>query len=83
MLAKLGRRHYKQQLVPKRDPRDKEYFWIGGGELGFDDIPGTDCNAVSRDLPTLTPLRLDLTDYRGLEQLQDWTELNLKNDLTP
>ncbi len=74
-VTKLGRRTYGAQVTEKRDPRNKSYYWIGGAELGFDDIPGSDCNAISRDSITVTPVHLDLTHYRFMKELADWGEL--------
>lgn len=75
-VTKLGRRYYGKKVVEKTDPRNKRYFWIGGSELGFDDIPGTDCNAVARDEPTLSPIQLDMTHYRFMPALKEWNELS-------
>lgn len=74
-VTKLGRRYYGKNVVEKKDPREKTYFWIGGSELGFDDIPGSDCNGVARDQVTLSPIQLDPTHYRFMKELQNWSEL--------
>lgn len=74
VVTKLGRRTYGAQVTAKKDPRNKDYFWIGGAELGFDDIPGTDCNAVARDEVSVSPVRLDLTHYQFLDELRQWDE---------
>lgn len=75
VVSKLGRRTYGSQVVAKKDPRNKDYFWIGGAELGFDDIPGSDCNAVARDEVSISPVQLDLTHYTFLDELRTWNEL--------
>jgi 5'-nucleotidase len=68
--TKLGRRSYSQSVIEKRDPRGRRYFWIGGTpEWEVDD--GTDIEAISRGMVSVTPLHLDLTDYRGLDSY-DW-----------
>jgi 5'-nucleotidase len=64
--TKLGRRRYNQSIVEKLDPRGRKYYWIAGApewEAG----EGTDFDALARGLVSVTPLHLDLTDYRGLE----------------
>lgn len=76
VVTKLGRRTYGTEVTAKKDPRNKDYFWIGGAELGFDDIPGSDCNAIARDQVTVSPVRLDLTHYRFLDELRQWDELD-------
>jgi len=69
-LTRQGKRRYGDAIVEKVDPRGKKYYWIGGGPLDFVDAEGTDFNAVHRDLISITPLHLDLTNYRSLEELQ-------------
>ena len=69
-LTRQGKRRYGDAIVEKVDPRGKKYYWIGGGSLDFVDAEGTDFSAVHRGLISITPLHLDLTNYRALEQLQ-------------
>ncbi|MEZ4462334.1 MAG: 5'/3'-nucleotidase SurE [bacterium] len=74
--TKLGRRYYGKLVAEKADPRNKPYYWIGGSELGFDDIPGSDCNEIARDRVTVTPVQLDMTHYKFLRELGTWDELS-------
>lgn len=74
--TRLGKRRYQQVVVEKKDPRGKNYFWIAGTPE-WQEEEGTDHAAVSSGQVSITPLHLDLTDYRGLDghpQLQ--TRLN-------
>ncbi len=72
-LSKLGRRNYGRSVEEKLDPRNNPYYWLGGAELGFDDMPGSDCNAVADGFVSVTPVRLDMTDYRFMERMKkDW-----------
>jgi 5'-nucleotidase len=68
----LGKRNYSESIVEKIDPRGKKYYWIGGDEVGSDNIPGSDCNAVSAGYISITPLNINVTDYPFLEQLRNW-----------
>ncbi len=68
--TRLGRRVYKQSVIEKVDPRGRKYFWIAGTPEWQQD-EGTDHEAVAAGRISVTPLHLDLTDYRGLES-QDW-----------
>ncbi len=65
-LTRLGTRVYKQVVVEKVDPRGRNYFWIAGTPE-WQEEEGTDHAAVSSGHVSVTPLHLDLTDYRGLE----------------
>lgn len=64
--TRLGKRRYQQVVVEKTDPRGKNYFWIAGTPE-WQEEEGTDHSAVSSGWVSITPLHLDLTDYRGLE----------------
>jgi len=67
--TKLGHRVYKQSVVEKKDPRGRRYFWIAGTPKWKND-EGTDHQAVSQGRISITPLHLDLTDYRGLDSYE-------------
>lgn len=64
-LTRLGHRVYKQTVVEKRDPRGRKYYWIAGTPE-WEEAEGTDYHALSNGHVSVTPLHLDLTDYRGL-----------------
>jgi 5'-nucleotidase len=69
-LTRMGRRRYGDAIVEKVDPRGKKYYWIGGEELEFEEAEGTDFHAVSQGLISVTPIHLDLTNYRSFEALR-------------
>jgi 5'-nucleotidase len=64
--TRLGRRTYRQAVVEKVDPRGRKYYWIAGSPE-WESEPGTDHAAVAGGRVSVTPLHLDLTDYRDLE----------------
>lgn len=68
--TRLGNRRYKQVVVEKTDPRGRNYFWIAGTPE-WQEEEGTDHAAISAGEVSITPLHLDLTDYRGLESYSD------------
>nr|WP_218920132.1 5'/3'-nucleotidase SurE [Chondromyces crocatus] len=61
-------RHYDGRVVPARDPMGREQFWFVPVPIEAPE-PGTDRWAVDEGLVSVTPLRLDLTDHRALDQL--------------
>jgi len=65
-LTRMGKRHYSETIVERIDPRGGKYYWIGGDDLGFAHDDGTDCMAVHEGYVSVTPLRVDLTDYKLL-----------------
>lgn len=70
-VTKLGSRVYNDIIVRKKDPRGKDYFWIGGGEPGWSTEANSDFAAVSAGFVSVTPLRIDLTDYQGMQALEE------------
>ena len=80
-ITRLGKRTYGSAVVENLDPRGRKYYWIGGSETRHVDIPGSDCNAVLDDqLISVTPLHLDLTEYRILEELRSWDVAGFAQD---
>jgi 5'-nucleotidase len=74
VVTRLGKHSYGSEVVEKRDPRGRSYFWIGGNEYQHEDIPGSDCNAVLREKRvSVTPLMLDLTDEPMRAVVASWT----------
>jgi len=71
-LTRQGKRVYGDAVVQNRDPRGRTYYWIGAGELSFQDLEGTDFHAVQNGYVSVTPLHLDLTNYAAMERLRQW-----------
>jgi len=67
-----GKRNYGNIIVEKIDPRGRKYYWIGGDEVGFENIPATDCKAVAEGKISITPLRVNMTDKPSLHLLKKW-----------
>jgi 5'-nucleotidase len=68
----LGRRAYVGSLTRANDPNGREYFWIGGGESKWWGGPDVDFRAIHSNFISITPLHLDLTNYRLLERIAAW-----------
>lgn len=69
-----GKRRYTDAVVDRTDPRGRTYYWIGGDELGFDAVEGSDAATVLRDrMISVTPVHLDLTHVRLLDQIGSWS----------
>jgi len=71
-LTRLGKQIYEDSVVRKTDPRGREYFWIAGQSSTWAVEPDTDFAAVKRGLVSVTPIHMDMTDYRMLETLREW-----------
>jgi 5'-nucleotidase len=72
LITQLGSRIYNDIIVRNTDPRGKDYFWIGGGEPGWSKDENSDFAAVSSGYISITPLRIDMTDYKDIFELKKW-----------
>ncbi len=71
-IARQGKQVYEEAVVEKQDPRGRTYYWIGGQLTSWEPEPDTDYAAVSQGLVSITPVHLDLTDYRAMDVLRSW-----------
>ena len=69
-LTRMGRRRYGDAIVEKVDPRGRKYYWIAGEEVPFVAEEGTDFHAVHQGRISITPIHLDLANYRTFEALE-------------
>lgn len=69
-LTRMGKRHYSENIVERIDPRGGKYYWIGGDSMGFVEEDGSDCVAVHEGYISITPLQVDLTNYKFLQETQ-------------
>ncbi len=80
-VTRQGKRIYDENaVVEKVDPRGKKYYWIGGSRLSWEDTKDSDFSAIEQDMISITPLRLDLTEYDAIKGLSAW-EATLKERL--
>jgi 5'-nucleotidase len=71
-IARQGKQVYEEAVVEKKDPRGRTYYWIGGQLTSWKPEESTDYAAVNGNRVSVTPVHLDLTDYRTMDVLKDW-----------
>lgn len=71
-LTRQGKRRFSDLIEKKSDPRGRSYYWLGAGQVSFESTEGTDFYAVSQGYVSMTPLHLDLTNYRSFAALSAW-----------
>ena len=69
-ITRLGKRIYRDVIVEKTDPRGKLYYWIGGEEPTWEHDEASDFTAVEEGYVSVTPLTFELTDYKGIVNLE-------------
>jgi len=71
MVSRQGLRVYRDRLDQRFDPRGKPYYWIGGDAPTAVPDEGTDFGALEEGYVSITPLQLDLTDFRAINTIQN------------
>ncbi|SHI70741.1 5'-nucleotidase /3'-nucleotidase /exopolyphosphatase [Malonomonas rubra DSM 5091] len=72
-VTRQGKRKYGDAVTVNQDPRGRHYYWIGGGDVGFESIPGSDCDAVHEQMISVTPLHANLTNDSSFSAIEDWS----------
>ncbi len=70
-VVRLGKRRYAEAVIEKTDPRGRPYYWIGSTLPTGEIEEGTDIEAVANKFISVSPLHLDMTDYRAIELLEE------------
>jgi 5'-nucleotidase len=71
-VARLGRRHKAEPVIPTTNPRGETVYWVGAAGAAADAGSDTDFGAIEAGFAALTPLQLDLTHYAALEGVEAW-----------
>lgn len=73
-VTSLGKRVFDEGTISEQtDPRGRKYYWIGLNGMTWEKgRKNTDHEAVTHGMISVTPLHLDLTDYRAVEDLSSW-----------
>lgn len=71
-VTRLGTRHCAEPTIRQLDPRGKPIYWIGPAGKEQDAGQGTDFHAVRNNKVSITPIRIDLTQYEAFDQLAAW-----------
>ncbi|MDH4944976.1 5'/3'-nucleotidase SurE [Sulfurimonas sp. C5] len=73
-----GYRHYENDSHVHRNPRGEEYHWLGLHPLSFSPRKGvstmSDFEAIEQGHISITPIMLDLSAYKSINQLQEWID---------
>ncbi len=73
MITRQGLRVYRDALDQRLDPRGRPYYWIGGESPTGISEEGTDVGALIEGYVSITPLQLDLTNYKAMDALKKWS----------
>jgi 5'-nucleotidase len=71
-VTKQGKRLYPGGVIERADPKGRTYYWIGGSPAEWEEDPESDFAALAEGWISLTPLHLDLTHHRVLDEVRRW-----------
>ena len=71
-VTRLGKRHAAEPAVEAVDPRNRTVYWLGPVGIEADAGPGTDFYALNHNQASITPIKIDLTNYDVQDQLNHW-----------
>ena len=68
----LGSRVFSEEIALMKDPWGKEIYWIGGGRITWTGGTESDFRATSDGYISVTPLHMDMTNYKLIEVVRSW-----------
>jgi 5'-nucleotidase len=71
-VTRLGRRHKSEAVVKSKNPRGETVYWVGAAGAAQDASEDTDFHAIQLNRVSVTPLQIDLTQYRQLVTVKQW-----------
>jgi 5'-nucleotidase len=73
-----GYRLYGNDAHVHRNPRGEEYHWLGLHPLAWRNREGVtgmnDFDAILQNYVSMTPVQVDLTDYKSINALEKWND---------
>ena len=72
LVTRQGKSVWDDTFDARRDPANKEYYWLTGALIEADEGQDVDQWAISHDCVSITPIQYDLTDYGMVDVLKRW-----------
>jgi len=60
-VTRVGQQIYEENVIPRRDPGGREYFWLGGRVTDSGQVENSDAEATADGYVSVTPLELEAT----------------------
>jgi 5'-nucleotidase len=78
MVTKQGSSKWDDTFDVRRDPANREYFWLTGRMAVTDTELDADVIAIRNNFVSVTPIRYELTDRAMFETMKNWKMEDLK-----
>jgi len=60
---------WQEEFDQRKDPNNRDYFWLVGSFVNLDHGTGTDIEAINANYTSIVPSTFDLTAYKAMETL--------------
>jgi 5'-nucleotidase len=71
-ITRQGKSRWDDTFEVRRDPNNREYYWLTGKLDILDTAEDTDLIAIFNKYVSVTPIQFDLTNYKAIETLEQW-----------
>lgn len=72
VITRQGKSIWNDEFETRRDPGNKEYYWLKGELVELDEEEDIDQRAILNNKVSVTPIQFDLTNYTMIEKLREW-----------
>lgn len=72
VITRQGKSIWNDEFEARRDPGNKQYFWLKGELVELDEEEDIDQRAILNNKVSITPIQFDLTNYDMIEKLKLW-----------
>lgn len=71
-ITRQGKSRWDDTFEMRRDPNNKEYYWLTGKLEVLDISEETDLISIFNKYVSITPIHFDLTNYKAITELKSW-----------
>lgn len=72
VITRQGKSIWNDEFEARRDPGNKQYFWLKGELVELDEEEDVDQRAILNNKVSVTPIQFDLTHHSMLDRLRSW-----------
>lgn len=73
-VCRQNKGYWREEFYKRQDPRGRDYYWLTGYFHNTEnEATDTDEWALNNGYVSIVPIQVDLTNYRQLEYMKNWT----------